>query len=298
VGVVTRFGAFQSVRDEGFHLILPWPFDVMRKVSIKEETMQIGADTAQAAPRGAESVGSNDSFMLTGDENIVGVRFSVRYRVTDPRAWSFNVINQDQTMRAVADSAMREIVGRNNLEPIRNLSLPLDVGVRNLIQERMDEYRLGVTVTGIELEEPVLPSEVIPAFEDVQSAKQDLEKRRNQAEAQATAQRNRARGEVEKILNAAQAYEQSVVAESQGKAERFLAIFREYAKAKDVTRRRMFLETMEKVLGNMEKVIIDESGSRGVVPYLPLPELRRKNQERSVPAEAAKAAKAGNEGGQ
>lgn len=289
VGVVTRFGAFQTVRNEGFHLILPWPIDVMKKVSIKEETEQIGAVAARPSGRNASGPDINDTFMLTGDENIIGVRFSVRYRVSDPRAYLFNVENQTSTLRAVADSAMREVIGRNNLEPIRNLSLPLDVTVRNLIQERMDEYRLGITITGIELEEPVLPPDVIPSFEDVQSAKQDLEKRRNQADAQATAMRNRARGEVDQILNAAQAYERSKVAEAEGKAERFLAIFREYLKAKDVTRRRMFLETMETVLQDMDKLVIDEkSAGSGVVPYLPLPELQKRRQVRGAQSAGAK----------
>ncbi|MFP3944422.1 MAG: FtsH protease activity modulator HflK [Alphaproteobacteria bacterium] len=283
VGVVTRFGAFQSVRDEGFHLILPWPIDVMQKVSIKEETEQIGAASSRSPGRNPASEVINDSFMLTGDENIIGVRFSVRHRVSDPRAYLFNVRNQTATLLKVADSAMREVIGRNNLEPIRNLSLPLDVTVRNLIQKRMDEYGMGLTITGIELEEPVLPPDVVPSFEDVQSAKQDLEKRRNQAEAQATAQRNRARGQVDQILNAAQAYERSKVAQAEGQAERFLAIFREYQKAKDVTRQRIFLETMETVFEDMEKVLIDEkSGGSGVVPYLPLPEVEKRRQGRGA----------------
>ena len=295
VGVVTRFGAFTGVRKEGFHVILPWPIDVMQKVSIKEETLQVGQDTSRNDGRRGreEEVAQNDTFMLTGDENIIGVRFSVRYRVTDPRAYLFNVENQIATLRAVADSAMREVVGQNNLEPIRNLSLPLDQTVRNLIQERLDEYKLGITITGIELEEPVLPPEVIPFFEDVQSAKQDLEKQRNQAEAKATGMRNRARGQVDQILNAAQAYERSKVAEAEGQAERFLAIYREYAKAKDVTRRRIFLETMENVFKNMDKVVIDKQ-SGGVVPYLPLPELHTPSR-RSNAASSSNGSKEGGE---
>ncbi|KAI93286.1 membrane protein, partial [Rhodomicrobium udaipurense JA643] len=180
-------------------------------------------------------------------------------------------------VKAVAESAMREVIGQNDIQPILTKSRQnIEESVKTLIQRTLDSYKSGININQVNLQKVDPPTEVIAAFRDVQAARADQERLRNEAEAYANRVVPEARGEAQRILQGAQGYREQAVAEATGRTERFLKVFDEYQKAPDVTRKRMYLETLERVLGGMDKIIIDEkSGSNGVVPYLPLNELQR-----------------------
>lgn len=226
---------------------------------------------------------SEESLMLTGDENIVDVDFVVLWRVKDAPAFLFNIQNPESTVKDVAESAMREIVGQNDIQPILTRSRQeTENQVAALMQRTLDEYRAGVEITQVQLQKVDPPSEVIAAFRDVQAARADEQRLQNEADTYANRVVPEARGDAQRILQTAEAYKQQAVAEAIGRTERFLKVYEEYEKAPDVTRKRMFLETMERVFGNTDKIIIDNSAQgSGVVPYLPLNELNRSQQQGS-----------------
>ena len=219
-----------------------------------------------------------ESLMLTGDENIVDVDFQVLWRIKDAPAFLFNIQNPTTTVKEVAESAMREVVGQNNIQDLltekRNEA---EVAVLKLMQTILDNYKAGIEITQVRLQKVDPPAQVIDAFRDVQAARADQERIRNEADAYSNRVIPEARGEAQRILQGAQGYKEQTVAEATGQAARFISIYNEYTKAPIVTRRRMFLETMERVFGDMDKIIIDDKGGgRGVVPYLPLNELMKK----------------------
>ena len=218
--------------------------------------------------------------MLTGDENFVDVDFSVQWVIADASDYLFNIQNQESTVKAVAESAMREVVGSQDLEQIltegreRN-----EEAVRELMQKTLDEYEAGILVRRVQLQKVDPPAAVIDAFRDVQAARADQERLRNEAEAYTNRIIPAARGQSAQLIQAAEAYRDTVVADAEGQAARFNSVYEEYRKAPEVTRQRMYLETLERVYGGMDKIIIDqnESGSNsGVVPYLPLDQLQKR----------------------
>jgi membrane protease subunit HflK len=212
--------------------------------------------------------------MLTGDENIVDVDFSVFWVINNAEEYLFNVQNPEGTIKAVAESAMREIVGQSKIQVLLTTGKSdAQSKVRDLMQKTLDTYRAGIDVTEVELTRVDLPSAVIDAFRDVQAAHADQERLQYEANTYANTVVPKARGNAAQITQAAEAYREKVVADAQGQAKRFLSIYNEYKKAKDVTRRRIYIETMEDVLGNMNKVVIDPN-TKGIVPYLPLPGLK------------------------
>jgi membrane protease subunit HflK len=219
-----------------------------------------------------------ESLMLTGDENIVDVDFVLFWRIKDAAAYLFNIQNPQSTVKDVAESAMREIVGQNDIQPILTKNRrETEESVRNLMQRTLDSYSAGIQV---QLQKVDPPSQVIDAFRDVQAARADQERLQNEADAYSNRVVPEARGQAQGILQAAQGYREQTVAEAKGRTDRFLKVYEEYAKAPDVTRKRMFLETMERVMGSTDKIIIDDkAGGSGVVPYLPLNELRRTPQQ-------------------
>jgi membrane protease subunit HflK len=202
------------------------------------------------------------------------------WRIKDAAAYLFNIQNPQSTVKDVAESAMREIVGQNDIQPILTKNRrETEESVRNLMQRTLDSYNAGIQVTQVQLQKVDPPSQVIDAFRDVQAARADQERLQNEADAYANRIVPEARGQAQSILQAAQGYREQTVAEAKGRTDRFLKVYEEYAKAPDVTRKRMFLETMERVMGGTEKIIIDDkAGGSGVVPYLPLNELRRPQQ--------------------
>jgi membrane protease subunit HflK len=226
--------------------------------------------------------------MLTGDENIVDINFTVFWVIRDAGDFLFNVQNlgttSDLTIRAAAESAMREVVGRNQIEPILTANRePIQEEVRGLMQRILDSYNAGVTVTRVQMQKADPPAQVLEAYRDVQAARTDQDRMRNEAEAYANRVVPEARGGAARIVQQAEGYKQQVTAQAQGEAQRFISVYDQYKKAPEVTRRRIYLETMQDILGNMNKVILDNRGGQGVVPYLPLPELQQRQQTRPGP---------------
>ncbi len=240
----------------------------------------------------------NESLMLTGDENIVDLNFVVLWRIKDAGLFLFNIRDPDSTVKAVAESVMREIIGKTPIaEAMTEGRRQIEVAADEQLEQILDEYGAGIQVTQVQLRKVDPPSEVIDAFRDVQRAQTDRERLQNEAEAFANDILPRARGEAERLLQEALAYRQEVEANAVGDAQRFLSIYEQYRTAQDVTLKRIYLETMEDVLRGMNKVIIDSSaqGGSGVVPYLPLPELERR--ARQISAETESRATTTTEGG-
>ncbi len=265
-GVVLRFGAYSRTVGPGLHFAV-WPIENMLKPKVDAENqVDFG-------------VNENEGLMLAGDQNIVDMRFSVLWRIADPEDYLFNVQDPQEAMvRAVAESAMREVVGRTPAEEIRTVGRQAAQDqVKQITQSTLDSYGAGITITAVNLEKADPPRQVIAAFEEVQRAEQNQAQLINEAD-QYTNQRLRsADGESAKLIEEAKAYKSRVVNEAQGEAQRFLSIYQQYKNAKDVTRERIFLETMEEILGSSNKVIMENGGSgQGVVPYLPLPALQNR----------------------
>jgi membrane protease subunit HflK len=273
-GVVLRFGKFVARTAPGINYHLPWPIETVDIVDVTHpRQITIGYHTDSRNDDQTEDV-SQEGLMLTGDENIVNVNFVVYWVIKDAADYKFNVDNPDAAIKAVAESAMREVVGKTPIEPILTQDRePIQVEVRDLMQKTLDMYGAGVSVTDVKMQKVDPPDEVLDAYRDVQAARADQERMRNEAEAYANKIIPEARGKAARIVQEGQAYKQRVIAEASGEAKRFLSVYEEYKKAPEVTRKRMYLETMSSVLGGANKVLIDES-AKGVVPYLPLPQLK------------------------
>jgi membrane protease subunit HflK len=216
--------------------------------------------------------------MLTGDENIVDIDFAVQWQVdaSRPQNFVFNIQAPESTIKAVAESAMREVIGRRTVQAVLTTDrAAIEVEVAQLMQQVLDSYGAGVRVRTVQLQKVDPPSQVIDAFRDVQAARQDQDRLKNEADTYASRIVPEARGQAVRIVQEAEGYRERTIAEAQGGVARFNLILNEYLKAPDVTRERMFIETMERVMGGMDKVIIDQEAGNGVVPYLPLTELSR-----------------------
>jgi modulator of FtsH protease HflK len=221
--------------------------------------------------------------MLTGDENIVDVDFSVLWKVKPNHVgdYLFNVQAPEGTVKAVGESAMRAVIGRSNIQAIlTGARQTIETAVQEIMQKTLDDYGAGVLVQQVQLQKVDPPMQVIDAFRDVQAARSDLERAQNEAQTYANRVVPEARGRAAKVIQDAEAYREQTVAEAKGQASRFTQVYEQYKKAPDVTRQRIYLETMERVLGGTDKTIIDTGGqsSPGVVPYLPLPSLPRSPQ--------------------
>ncbi|HEY1154306.1 MAG TPA: FtsH protease activity modulator HflK, partial [Pseudolabrys sp.] len=280
LGVVLRFGKQVREVQPGLNYHLPYPIEtVLTPKALRVNKIDIGMRVVEDMRRGS-SVRDvpEESLMLTGDENIVDVDFSVLWRVkpTGVGDYLFNIQNPEGTVKAIAESAMREVIGRSEIQPIlTGARQTIETAVQDLMQKTLDHYGAGIYVQQVQLQKVDPPSQVIDAFRDVQAARADLERAQNEAQTYANRVVPEARGRVAQITQAAEAYRQQTVAEATGQTARFLSIYEQYKKAPDVTRQRMYLETMERVLGTTDKIIIDSTGNGGVVPYLPLNELAK-----------------------
>lgn len=268
-------GEFSQIGTEGLNFA-PWPVVTHEKLAVtRENTIDIGVGT-----RGAGTDRGEEGLMLTGDENIVDIDFQVVWNIREPDKYLFNLAAPEPTIRAVAESAMREVIARSELKPILSRDrAAISQEVQELTQSTLDSYDSGVNIVRVNFDGADPPPEVIDAFRDVQAAEQDRDTAEKRAEAYANQKLAGARGQVAQLLQEAEGYRAQVVNEAKGEASRFSAVYEEYRQAPDVTRKRLYLETMERVLGGVEKIIIDESaggtGGQGVVPYLPLNELRK-----------------------
>ena len=279
-GVVLRFGKFVATTQPGLNYHIPYPVETVLTPKVtKVNRMDVGfrseRDSGFSTGGGVADV-PEESLMLTGDENIVNIDFSVFWVIKDAGKFLFRIQDPPATVKAAAETAMREVIARSDIQPILTEGRSkIEIDTQEIIQAILDEYDSGIQVTQVQTQKADPPDQVIDAFRDVQAARADMERSKNEAQAYANDVIPRARGEAAKILQAAEAYKKQVVANAEGEASRFLSIYTEYAKAKQVTQERMYLETMEKVLADIDKVIIDKNAGSGVVPYLPLPELKK-----------------------
>jgi modulator of FtsH protease HflK len=298
-GVVLRFGKFVYQTQPGLNYHWPYPIEtaLTPKVTRVNRT-DIGMRLLEDPRRGTSMRDSpEESLMLTGDENIVDVDVSVFWVIKNAADYLFNVQQPEGTIKSVAESAIREEIGRNQIQAIlTGARQAIETQVQDLIQKTLDEYQSGVQITQVQLQKVDPPSQVIDAFRDVQAARADAERLQNEAQAYANRVVPEARGDAARVIQAAEGYRERVVFEARGQADRFVKIYDEYAKAPEVTRRRMYLETMERVFNGMDKVIVDPNTSRngtGVVPYLPLGELGRQTPQQSARPPSAAASKGG-----
>jgi membrane protease subunit HflK len=253
----------------------PWPLVSAEVIPVTREQIEdIGTGRA----------GGDAGLMLTGDENIVDIDFQVVWNINDPAQFLFNLRDPRQTIRAVSESAMREIIAQSELAPILNRDRGVIAArLQDLIQSTLNSYDSGMNVVRVNFDKADPPREVIDSFREVQAAEQERDRLEKQADAYANRVIAGARGEAAQVLEEAEGYRARVVNEAQGEASRFTAVLDEYRKAPEVTRKRLYIETMEDVLGGVDKIILDEnsSGSGGVVPYLPLNELRKTQDQAS-----------------
>jgi membrane protease subunit HflK len=285
LGVVLRFGKDVREVQPGLNYHLPYPIEtVLTPKALRINKIDIGMRAVEDGRRSATRDVPEESLMLTGDENIVDVDFSVLWKVkpTGVGEYLFNIQNPEGTVKAVAESAMREVIGRSEIQPIlTGARQTIETAVQDLMQKTLDHYGAGILVQQVQLQKVDPPAQVIDAFRDVQAARADLERAVNESQTYANRVVPEARGRVAQITQAAEAYKSQTVAEATGQTSRFLKIYEQYEKAPDVTRQRMYLETMERVLGGSDKIILDSSkDASGVVPYLPLNELSRSSQSR------------------
>lgn len=274
-------GEFSEIGEPGLNFA-PWPLVTYEKLPVtRENTINVGSDAA--------SRGRDDGLMLTGDENIVDINFQVVWNIARPDEFLFNLADPEATIRAVSESAMREVIGQSEMKPILNRDRAvISDRVETLIQETLQGYGAGVNIVRVNFDKADPPQQVIEAFRDVQAAAQDRITAENQAEADANQQLAAARGEVAQIIQDAEGYRAQVVNDAKGEAARFNSIYQEYRNAPEVTRKRMYLETLEGVLADVDKIIIDDQvggstgNGQGVVPYLPLNELRRQSSRNAT----------------
>ena len=278
-GVVLRFGKFTGSTSPGLRYHLPSPIEsaLTPKVT-RVNRIEVGFQSS--GDFGRSSALRNlpeESLMLTGDENIVDINFTVLWQISNAGHFLFNIQRPENTVKAVAESVMREVVGRSKIESVltegRN---DVENQTLALMQKTLDEYQAGIVITQVKLAKADPPAAVIYSFRDVQAARADEERLVNEAQAYSNDILPRARGESERIRQEAEGYQKQTVAQAEGEVSRYLAIQKEYNLAPDVTRKRLYLETMETILQGTTKIIIDnDGGSQGVLPYLPLPELQR-----------------------
>ena len=286
-GVVLRFGKYTNMTQPGLNYHLPFPIEsVMTPKVSKVNRIDVGFRSSNEGSRGVIGDIKEESAMLTGDENIVDINYSVFWVIKDASKYLFNIQDPIGTIKVVAETAMREVIARKKIQTILTQGrAEIEIEVQKIMQQILDSYNSGVNITQIQAQKSDPPAQVIDSFRDVQAAKADKERAQNEAEAYANDIIPRARGEAAKIVQEAEGYKKEVVAQAEGEASRFIAIYNEYAKAKNVTQERMYLETMEKVLSGVNKIIIDKQSGSGVVPYLSLPELKKNTDTQSKKSE-------------
>lgn len=280
--VIQQFGAWERTKDNpGLSFKFPWPIETLTKVD-REAVRKMNIGFIERFGRGGSQAQDipEESLMLTSDRNIVDVDLAIQWSIKSAEDFVFNIKDQEATIKKVVESAIREKVGQTNMFPIITTERSaVAQKTKEIIQKNLDEYNSGVLINQVLIQRAEVHPDVQQAFQDVQSAKQDAEDVQNRARAYREDILPKARGQAIQLIQNAEAYKQSTVARSTGDAERFNSIYESYLKGQDVTKKRIYLETMEDVLGNAQKIIIDNKGGKsGVVPYLPLNELQSKKK--------------------
>ena len=295
LGIVLRFGRYVRDAQPGLNIKFPYPIEtVLTPKVLNINRIDIGMRVEDGLRRGTSWRDvPEESLMLTGDENIVDVDFTVLWRIKPNGAadYLFNIQSPEGTVKAVAESAMREVIGRSEIQPIlTGARQNVETAVQDLMQRVLDNYQSGIQITQVQMQKVDPPQQVIDSFRDVQAARADAERAQNEAQTYANRVVPEARGRAAQILQAADAYREQTVAEATGQASRFLQVYEQYKKAPDITRQRLYLETMERVLGGADKVILDaqtNAGGSGVVPVLPLNDPTRAQQRAPAPGAPA-----------
>ena len=285
LGVVLRFGKHVRTVQPGLNYHLPYPIEtVLLPKALRVNTISIGMTLMNDPARRGATMHDvpEESLMLTGDENIVDVDFTVLWRIKPDGVgdYLFNIQSPQGTVKAVAESAMREVIGRSDIQPIlTGARSTIENAVQELMQRTLDSYGAGVLVQQVQLQKVDPPQQVIDAFRDVQAARADQERMQNEAQTYANRVIPDAKGRASQIIQNAEGYKGQAVAEAKGQSARFLDVYEEYKKAPAVTRERIYLETMERVLGSADKLVYDPGAgnAQGIVPYLPLNELTRRS---------------------
>ena len=279
-GVVLRFGEMVKITNPGLHWHTPYPIEtVLRPEVTTIHQIDIGFRGSGAGNRNQRRDVAEESLMLTGDQNIIDIDLTIQWKISDPFQYLFNIRDPEATVKIAAESALREIIGRTDIQPaLTEARDAIERDVRESLQSILDGYEAGVQITEVQLQDVAPPAAVVDAFDDVQRALQDRDRLRNEAERYRNDILPRARGNAQKMIQEAEAYKESLVNEATGEADRFLSIYREYKQNPEVTKRRIYLETLQKVYQNTDKVLLDKNQGEGVIPYLPLNELRNSNR--------------------
>lgn len=280
-GVVLRFGEWinqANPAQPGLHWHLPYPIETAVTPDVENiRQTDVGFRGQFGTNSGRPQDVPEESLMLTGDQNIIDIDFSVQWRISDAGKYLFNIREPEVTVKAAAESAMREIIGRTDIQPaLTEARDEIALKTKQLLQGILDSYGSGILITEVRLQNVQPPSQVIDAFDEVQRAQQDLDRRRNEADAYRNKVIPEARGEAQRMIQNAAAYKEQIINESQGEAQRFLSVYEAYKQNPEVTERRMFLETIQEVFSKTDKVIMDNAG-QAAVPYLPLNELRQQS---------------------
>ena len=276
-GVELLFGKWnESTTDPGLHYFFPTPIGKVLTPKVEAiRKINVGFRSNGTATRDV----LEESMMLTSDQNISDLDYTVLYRIKDAGQFLFNLRDPEETVKVISESVLREVVGQTNLEGLLTVSRQtVERDSRSLLQELLDEYEVGILIQSIQLQDVNPPREVIDAFDDVQKARQDKERTVNQAEAYSNRIVPEARGEAEKILQEAEGYKNKLIKQAEGEASRFTQVLKTYQQAKDTTKKRIYLETLRDVLSGSSKIMIDQNSGNGVVPYLPLNELNKNKQ--------------------
>lgn len=295
LGVEMVFGRMESTQPPGLNYNWPSPIGMVLKPQVTTiNQINVGFREASASGRGQTGAGRNvseESLMLTGDENIIDIQFTVFWKIDTRlpasgeikdnlegvRNYLFNIRNPEMTVKNAAESSMREVIGKGAFEHFRTKGRrQIALETKNLLQEILDRYGAGIEVTDMQIVNVNPPAAVINAFRDVQVARADMERKVNEADAYRNEVLEKAHGEASQIVLRAEGYKQKKIEIANGEAKRFISVYDQYAKDKDITKRRLYLDSMKDVLKDMDKILIDNSkGGSGVIPYLPLNELTR-----------------------
>jgi len=272
IGVVLRFGRVVATTPPGLHWHMPWPFETVLKPPVTRVLKaEMGFRTLDPGPPARYRPVTEESRMLTRDGAIVELDFVVQYRINDPVAYLFNVLDPNETLRHSAESAMREVVGHRTIDDaLTEGRMEIQTAAHELLQQTLDTYDSGLQVTTVKLQDVVPPGPVQDAFKDVINAEQDLQRMINEAEGFANDILPKARGMAAQMINEAEGYAEARLKEAEGETQRFTLLRKEYAKAPEVTRKRLYLETLEAILPSVEKYIVDSDSAGGVLPLLQL----------------------------
>ncbi|MBT4923616.1 MAG: FtsH protease activity modulator HflK [Candidatus Thioglobus sp.] len=272
-GVVLRFGAFQEETSQGPHWHLPFPIETLNRINVEQiRTAEIGYRNVVSGSRRFGGNVSSESLMLTKDENMIDAKFAVQYKINDVQAYLFNVANPDTTLRHVAESAIRQVVGKNTMDYILTEGrMDIADSIRQRSQELLDMYEIGLQITTVNMQDAQPPEQVQASFSDAVKAREDKQRLINEAQTYANDILPKSRGKAARMLEESKAYKSEVVSKSEGESSRFKQILMEFEKAPEVTRERLYRETMEVVLANTSKVVVDSKANS--MMYLPIDKL-------------------------